>query len=210
SFASRFGGSADLYERDGRRPFASINFITAHDGFTLRDLVSYNQKHNEANGEDNRDGTDDNRSWNCGAEGPTDEPGVRALRARQQRNFLATLFLSQGVPMLLGGDEIGRTQGGNNNAWCQDNEISWFDWETADAELLEFVRRLIALRAAHPVFRRSSFLTGGSGESGLPDVWWFRPDGRRMTQRDWTAAETKTLGVFLNGAEIRERTPHGE
>jgi glycogen operon protein len=208
--AQRFTGSSDLYARDGRDPFASINFVTAHDGFTLRDLVSYNGKHNEANGEENHDGTDDNRSWNHGAEGETDDPAVLALRARQQRNFLATLLLSQGVPMLLGGDELGRSQGGNNNAWCQDNEISWFDWETADGELRDFARRLIALRAGHPVFRRSSFLTGTAGESGLPDVWWFRTDGRRMTQRDWTAAETRTLGVFLNGAEIRELTPHGE
>jgi isoamylase len=135
---------------------------------------------------------------------------VLALRARQQRNFLATLILSQGVPMLLGGDELGRTQGGNNNAWCQDNEISWFDWESADPDLLEFVRRLIALRREHPVFRRTSFLSGAAGDSGLPDAWWFRPDGRRMTQRDWTSPDTKTLGVFLNGREIAERTPHGE
>src|SRR5213075_2203997 len=185
-FASRFGGSADLYERDGKRPFASVNFVTAHDGFTLRDLVSYNEKHNEANGEDNHDGTDDNRSWNCGAEGPTDDAEVNALRARQQRNFLTTLLLSQGVPMLLGGDEFGRTQGGNNNAFCQDNEISWFDWKSVDGELLEFSRSLIAFRAAHPTFRRRSFLTGGAPRgSGLPDVWWFRPDGRKMTQRDW-------------------------
>ena len=209
-FAQRFTGSSDLYGEDGRDPFASINFVTAHDGFTLRDLVSYNEKHNEANVEDNRDGTDDNRSWNLGAEGETDDPAVLALRARQQRNFLATLLLSQGVPMLLGGDELGRTQGGNNNAWCQDNEISWFDWETADGELLEFARRVIALRREHPVFRRTSFLSGKAGESGLPDAWWFRPDGRRMTQRDWTSPETRTLGVFLNGREIRERTPHGE
>jgi glycogen operon protein len=209
-FAQRFTGSSDLYGEDGRDPFASINFVTAHDGFTLRDLVSYNDKHNDANGEDNRDGTDDNRSWNHGAEGPTDDPAVHALRARQQRNLLATLLLSQGVPMLLGGDELGRTQGGNNNAWCQDNEISWFDWEDADGELLEFVRRVIALRSEHPVFRRTSFLSGKAGETGLPDAWWFRPDGRRMTQRDWTSAETQTLGVFLNGREIRERTPRGE
>ena len=208
-FAQRFTGSSDLYAEDSR-DLASINFVTAHDGFTLRDLVSYNEKHNEANLEDNRDGTDDNRSWNLGAEGPTDDPAVLALRARQQRNFLTTLLLSQGVPMLLGGDELGRTQGGNNNAWCQDNEISWFDWAEADGELLEFARRVIALRREHPVFRRTSFLTGKAGESGLPDAWWFRPDGRRMTQRDWTSPETRTLGVFLNGREIRERTPHGE
>src|SRR6266702_3640939 len=209
-FARRFTGSSDLYEASGRKPHASINFVTAHDGFTLQDLVSYNEKHNEANGEDSRDGSDDNRSWNLGVEGATEDPAVLALRARQQRNFLATLLLSQGVPMLLGGDEFGRTQGGNNNAWCQDNEISWFDWASADAELVEFVRRLIALRREHPVFRRTSFLTGNAGESGQPDAWWFRMDGRRMTQRDWTNPEIRTLGVFLNGREIRERTAHGE
>ena len=209
-FAQRFTGSSDLYQEDGREPFASINFVTAHDGFTLRDLVSYNAKHNEANCENGEDGTDDNRSWNMGAEGETDDPAVLALRARQQRNFLATLLLSQGVPMLLGGDELGRSQGGNNNPWCQDNEISWFDWASADRELLEFVRRMIRLRQEHPVFRRQSFLSGSSGKSGLPDGWWFRPDGRRMTQRDWTNAETRTLGVFLNGREIPTRTAHGE
>ncbi len=209
-FAQRFTGSSDLYADDGRAPFASINFVTAHDGFTLRDLVSYNDKHNDANGENGHDGTDDNRSWNHGVEGETGDPAVRTLRARQQRNFIATLLLSQGVPMLLGGDELGRTQGGNNNAWCQDNEISWFDWESADGELLEFVRRVIRLRQEHPVFRRQSFLSGSAGESGLPDVWWFRADGRRMTQRDWTSPDTKTLGVFLNGQEIRSRTAHGE
>jgi glycogen operon protein len=210
-FASRFTGSSDLYQSDGRAPFASINFVTAHDGFTLRDLVSYNDKHNEANGEDNRDGSDDNRSWNCGIEGDTDDRAVNALRARQQRNFLATLFLSQGVPMILGGDELGRTQRGNNNAWCQDNEVSWFDWESADGELLEYVRRLIRLRREHPVFRRSSFLSGTSVRgSGLPDVWWFRPDGRRMTQKDWQVPDGQTLGVFLNGHEIPSRTTHGE
>jgi glycogen operon protein len=209
-FAQRFTGSADLYQSNGRDPFASINFVTAHDGFTLRDLVSYDGKHNEANGEGNRDGTDDNRSWNHGAEGPTDDEAVLALRARQQRNFLATLLLSQGTPMLLGGDEIGRTQGGNNNAWCQDNEISWFDWEGADRELLEFARRLIALRREHPAFRRARFLSGDAGESGLPDVWWFRTDGRRMTQRDWADTGLRTLGVFLNGGEIHARTARGE
>jgi isoamylase len=207
-FASRFGGSSDLYETDGRRPFASINFITAHDGFTLRDLVSYNEKHNEANGEDNQDGTDDNRSWNCGVEGPTDDPQVNALRARQQRNFLTTLFLSQGVPMLLGGDEWGRTQGGNNNAWCQDNEISWFNWEQCDPELLAFSRELIALRRAHPVFRRTKFFEG-KGEQ-LPDVWWMRPDGRRMTRRDWDNTESRAIGAFLNGDELRAETKNGE
>src|SRR5215208_3744230 len=165
-FASRFGGSADLYERDGKRPFASVNFVTAHDGFTLRDLVSYNDKHNEANGEDNNDGTDDNRSWNCGVEGPTDDPEVDTLRERQQRNFLTTLLLSQGVPMLLGGDELSRTQNGNNNAWCQDNEISWFDWDLEESQrrLLEFTRRLIRLRKEHPVFRRTRFFGGGGAD----------------------------------------------
>ncbi len=207
-FAQRFGGSADLYQTDGRRPFASINFITAHDGFPLRDLVSYNEKHNEANGEDNRDGTDDNRSWNCGVEGPTDDPQVQALRARQQRNFLATLLLSQGVPMLLGGDEIGRTQGGNNNAWCQDNEISWFDWDSGDDAQLEFVRQLIALRRKHPIFRRTKFFEGKGAQ--LPDVWWMRPDGRRMTRRDWDNDESRAIGVFMNGDELDTVTETGE
>jgi glycogen operon protein len=207
-FASRFGGSADLYETDGRRPFASINFITAHDGFTLRDLVSFNEKHNEANGEGNRDGSDDNRSWNCGVEGTTEDPEVNALRARQQRNFLTTLFLSQGVPMLLGGDEWGRSQGGNNNAWCQDNEISWFNWDRCDEELLAFTRELIALRRAHPVFMRTKFFQG-KGEQ-LPDVWWMRPDGRRMTRRDWENLEARSIGVFLNGDELRAETKTGE
>ncbi len=206
-FASRFGGSSDLYQSDGRRPFASINFITAHDGFTLHDLVSYNDKHNEANGEDNNDGTTDNRSWNCGVEGPTDDPEVVALRARQMRNFLATLFVSQGVPMLLGGDEWGRSQNGNNNAWCQDNELSWFDWGACDEELLEFTRRLIELRRAHPVFRRSKFFEG-KGDL-LPDVWWMRPDGRRMTRRDWDNLESRAIGVFLNGDELATQTSHG-
>ena len=212
-FASRFTGSSDLYESDGRRPFASINFITAHDGFTLADLVSYEAKHNEANGEDNRDGTDDNRSWNHGVEGATDDTGIRSLRARQQRNFLTTLFLSQGVPMLLGGDEFGRTQHGNNNAWCQDNELSWFDWDWASDQraLLEWTRRVIRLRRQNPVFRRQKFLRG-RGEPGadLPDVWWMRPDGRRMTQRDWRRGDALSLGVFLNGDEIGAQTATGE
>src|SRR4051794_36273253 len=213
-FASRLTGSSDLYADDGRHPFASINFITAHDGFTLRDLVSYNDKHNEANLEDNRDGTTDNRSWNCGVEGETDDPEVRALRLRQMRNFLATLFLSQGTPMLLGGDEMGRTQGGNNNAWCQDNDISWFDWEPdADQQALqEFTRRLIRLRSEHPVLRRRQYLHGTEVEgSGLPDVWWFRADGRRMTRNDWQdGSGGKVLGMFLNGEEIATPGPHGE
>jgi glycogen operon protein len=209
-FAYRFTGSADLYERNGRRPSASINFITAHDGFTLADLVSYNEKHNEANGEDNHDGTDDNRSWNCGAEGPTDDPEVNRLRERQQRNFLATLFLSQGVPMALAGDERGRTQRGNNNAYCQDNEISWIDWslDARGESLLEFTRRLIRFRLEHPVFRRPRFFAGVPGSAGLPDVYWFRPDGRKMTRRDWDSAPPR-LGVFMNGAELGALTPDG-
>ncbi len=208
-FASRFTGSRDLYEDDGRHPFASINFVTAHDGFTLADLVAYNGKHNEANQEGGVDGTDDNRSWNHGVEGPTDDAEVVALRRRQQRNFLATLFLSQGTPMLLGGDEMGRSQGGNNNAWCQDNEISWFDWETIDEDLLAFTKQLIALRNEHPVFRRRQFLHGTEEEgSGLPDAWWFRPDGRRMTGRDWGGAQV--VGMFLNGEEIVAPDERGE
>jgi glycogen operon protein len=208
-FAQRFTGSSDLYAGDGRRPFASINFVTAHDGFTLADLVSYNEKHNEANLEGNQDGTDDNRSWNCGVEGPTDDPEVIELRKRQMRNFLTTLFLSQGVPMLVGGDEFARSQGGNNNAWCQDNEISWFRWNEADLEQLEWTKRLIRLRQEHPIFRRRDFLDGEESGSGLPDVWWFRPDGRKMTRRDWERADAHTLGVFLNGQEIPARTEQG-
>ncbi|MBA2637891.1 MAG: glycogen debranching protein GlgX, partial [Solirubrobacterales bacterium] len=211
-FAARLAGSSDLYETDGRKPSASINFVTAHDGFTLADLVAYNEKHNEDNLEDNRDGTDDNRSWNCGAEGPTDDPTIVALRARQQRNILTTLFVSQGVPMLLGGDEIGRTQGGNNNPWCQDNEISWYDWslDEAQREQLAFTKRLIALRRAHPVFHRRHFLHGTSStEFGLPDAWWFRPDGRRMTHRDWESHDGHVLGLFLNGREFPDRDARG-
>jgi len=211
-FASRLSGSSDLYEADGRDPFASINFITAHDGFTLRDLVSYDHKHNEANLEDNQDGTDDNRSWNCGAEGDTDDPEVLALRARQQRNFLATLLISQGTPMLLGGDEMNRSQRGNNNAWCQDNELSWYDWreQPEDRALRDFTRRLIRLRREHPVFRRNTFLRGVEGErTGLPDAWWFRPDGRKMTRRDWNDGE-HVLGLFLNGEELGMLGHRGE
>ncbi|WP_210495140.1 glycogen debranching protein GlgX [Patulibacter sp. SYSU D01012] len=212
-FADRFSGSADLYEADGRDPFASINFITAHDGFTLRDLVTYNDKHNEANLEGGRDGTDDNRSWNCGVEGETDDDDVNALRRRQQRNMLTTLILSQGTPMLLGGDEIGRTQHGNNNAWCQDNEISWYAWDRDEdqPEQLAFTRRLIELRKSHPVFRRRDFLRGRDPEGdALPDVWWFRPDGHRMTKREWDDPELHVLGIFLNGDAIADRTERGE
>jgi glycogen operon protein len=212
SFARRFTGSSDLYADDGRHPSASINYVTAHDGFTLADLVSYEAKHNEANGEGNRDGTDDNRSWNCGAEGPTDDAGVRALRARQQRNLLATLLLSHGVPMLVAGDEIGRTQRGNNNAWCQDNELSWLDWELDEEKerLLEFARRVVHLRRRHPVFRRSRFLDGHSERPTLPDSWWLRPDGRKMTKRDWETPGTHVVGLYLNGNEVGSRTPEGE
>ncbi len=211
-FAERLSGSADLYESDGRDPFASINFITAHDGFTLRDLVSYNAKHNDDNQEDNRDGTDDNRSWNCGAEGDTDDPAITELRRRQQRNFLTTLFVSQGTPMLLGGDELCRTQGGNNNGWCQDNEISWYDWDPDEdaRQMREFTQRLIRLRREHCTFRRETFLRGQPvNDSPLPDVWWFRVDGRRMTSRDWEHGEA-VLGMFLNGQAIASPGPHGE
>src|SRR5207237_9614976 len=179
-------------------------------GVPLHDRVSYEEKQNEAHGERNRYGTDDNASRNFGVEGETDAPGIRDARQRQRRNFLATLLLSQGVPMLLGGDELGRTQHGNNNAWCQDNELSWFDWEHADGELLEFARRLIRLRRAHPVFRRTDFLAGQEMGSGLPDVWWFRPDGRKMTRRDWDDGDAHRLGVFLNGQEIPTRGAHRE
>jgi isoamylase len=207
--AQRFTGSSDLYQEDGRHPSASINFVTCHDGLTLADLVSYDEKHNDANGEDNRDGADDDRSWNSGIEGPTDDPEVNALRERRQRSFLATLFLSQGVPMLLAGDEAGRTQQGNNNAWCQDNELSWLDWHLDERkeDLLRFTRRLIELRRAHPVFRRTRFLTGQG--SGLADVLWFRADGRKMTRGDWQRPQQPALGVFLNGDEIGTRTPEG-
>jgi isoamylase len=210
-FSARFAGSSDLYESDGRKPFASINFVTAHDGFTLSDLVSYNDKHNEANQEDNKDGTDDNRSWNCGVEGETDDPEVNALRARQRRNFIATLLLSQGVPMLLGGDEICRTQYGNNNGWCQDNEISWYHWDLDDEgrQLLDWTRRLIRLRTEEPVFRREHFLEGDRAD-GLPDVWWFRRDGRRMTRRDWENRELGWLGVFLSGDHTDSVDAHGQ
>ncbi|MEW6581435.1 MAG: glycogen debranching protein GlgX [Actinomycetota bacterium] len=212
-FATRITGSADLYQSDGRRPFASINFVTAHDGFTLEDLVSYNDKHNEANGEGNRDGTPDNRSWNHGVEGPTTDPRVLGLRDRQKRNHLATLLLSQGVPMLLAGDESGRTQGGNNNAYCQDNETSWLGWDVDERgeRLRAFVKRLIRLRRDHPVFRRRQFFTGGEVMgSGLRDIWWFRADGHQMSRRDWSQGDLRAIAVFLNGEEIPDLTGRGE
>ena len=212
-FARRFTGSSDLYQSDGRRPFASINYITCHDGFTLNDLVTYNEKRNDANLEGNADGTTDNRSWNCGVEGETDDADVNALRDRQRRNFLTTLLLSQGVPMLMAGDEIRRTQHGNNNAYCQDNELSWVSWELDErsAELQAFTHRLIALRRAHPVFRRPTFLTGKEREgSGAPDIWWSRPDGRAMTLADWQRGDAAAVGAFLNGAEMMAETREGE
>jgi glycogen operon protein len=210
-FAYRITGSSDLYEATGRRPYASVNFITAHDGFTLNDLVSYNEKHNEANGEENRDGESHNRSWNCGVEGPTEDPQVNALRSRQKRNFLATLFLSQGIPMLLGGDEIGRTQKGNNNAYCQDNEISWFDWASADKDLLEYTRRLIQLRKEHPVFHRRRWFQGRPIHGAkVTDIAWFTPEGERMAEEQWGEGFAKALAVFFNGEGIDETDSRGE
>ncbi|GAA4584148.1 glycogen debranching protein GlgX [Planotetraspora phitsanulokensis] len=210
-FASRLTGSSDLYATSGRRPVASINFVTCHDGFTLTDLVSYNRKHNDANGEANRDGTDDNRSWNCGAEGPVEDPGIVRLRGRQRRNFLATLFVSQGVPMMLAGDEFGRTQGGNNNAYCQDNETSWIDWSLVKQEedLLEFVRALAVLRREHPVFRRRRFFRGRV-QDGTRDIVWLTPSGKEMADADWNAGYAKSLAVFLNGEAISEPGQRGE
>jgi glycogen operon protein len=210
-FASRFTGSSDLYEGTTRRPHASINFVTAHDGFTLYDLVSYNEKNNMANGEDNRDGESHNRSWNCGEEGPTDDPEVNWLRAKQQRNFLTTLFFSQGVPMLLGGDELGRTQLGNNNGYCQDNKISWYDWEHSDQDLLEFTRSLIDLRKRHPVFHRRGWFEGRPIHGAeVGDIAWFKPDGEEMSNEDWETGFAKSLGVFLYGEGIKARSPQGE
>jgi len=212
-FASRLTGSSDLYETSARRPVASVNFITCHDGFTLRDLVSYDRKHNEANGDYGRDGTDDNRSWNCGAEGPSDDPAVNELRARQARNFLVTLFCSQGVPMLLAGDEMGRTQQGNNNAYCQDNEVSWLDWEDAgkQQDLIDFTRALSELRRVHPVFRRRRFFSGQAASGrGLQDIVWLTPAGQQMTDRDWNTGYARSLAVFLNGDAITEPGPRGD
>ncbi|HUB02495.1 MAG TPA: glycogen debranching protein GlgX [Terriglobales bacterium] len=211
--AYRITGSSDLYARSGRRPYASINFVTAHDGFTLQDLVSYNQKHNEANCEDNRDGTDNNRSWNCGAEGPTDDPAINALRAQQKRNLMVTLLLSQGVPMLLAGDAIGRTQRGNNNAYCQDNEISWLDWEAAssNSEFTALVQKVIALRKNHPVFRRRNFFQGRAIKgAGVKDILWLRPDGQEMSDEEWNQANARTLGMFLSGSSVDEMDERGQ
>jgi glycogen operon protein len=199
--ALRLTGSSDLYQSDSRRPVASINFVTAHDGFTLRDLVSYNEKHNEANGELNADGESHNRSWNSGAEGDTDDPAVIRLRAQQQRNFLTTLLLAQGVPMVSMGDELGKTQKGNNNAYCQDNEVSWVDWDNVDGELLEVTQWLIALRRDHPVFRRRRWFQGRPIR-GTVDIGWFKPSGKAMTDKDWVAGHERSLGVFLNGKAI--------
>jgi glycogen operon protein len=210
-FAARLMGSSDLYQSDARRPSASINFITAHDGFTMRDLVSYDEKHNAANGEDNRDGESHNRSWNHGAEGETDDPEIVALRARQRRNMLVTLLTSQGVPMILHGDELGRTQGGNNNAYCQDNEISWIDWATADEELIAFTGAVSRFRAAHPVLRRRRFPRGDElSEDRVPGIVWLRPDGHPMQQEDWEAGFARSLAVFLNGRSISEPDARGE
>jgi isoamylase len=219
-FASRITGSSDLYQDDGRRPFASINFVTAHDGFTLADLVSYNEKHNDANGEGGNDGESHNRAWNCGVEGPTDDATVLDLRARQQRNFITTVMLSQGVPMLLHGDELGRTQGGNNNVYCQDNETAWVDWSLAgkNAGLIGFTAGVTALRHAHPVFRRRRFFAGkpiarqrrSAPQSALPDIGWFQPSGEEMTEQDWDSGFGKCVVAFLNGDGITEADTRGE
>ncbi len=209
-FASRFTGSSDLYAWSGRRPSASVNFITAHDGFTLADLVAYDHKHNGANGENNRDGDNHNHSWNSGAEGPTDDPAVLEIRKVRQRSMLATLYLSQGVPMLLGGDEIGRTQHGNNNAYCQDNEISWLDWSSVDTELLEFVRHVTTLRTEHPVFRRRRWFEGRPIHGEVDDIHWYTPEGIEMSDDDWNVGYARSLAVFLNGEGIESRTRRGE
>ncbi|RNI30566.1 glycogen debranching protein GlgX [Rufibacter latericius] len=210
-FANRFTGSSDLYYDDYRRPTASINFITAHDGFTLHDLVSYNEKHNEANGEDSKDGDDHNRSWNCGVEGPTEDQWVVDLRNRQKRNFLTTMFLSQGVPMLVAGDEMSRTQNGNNNAYCQDNEISWVNWPVADTKLMDFTKRLIHFRKNHPVFRRRRWFQGRQIKGhGVEDIAWFLPNGEEMAYEHWEQDHAKSLGVYLNGRGVHSRGPKGE
>ncbi len=211
--AYRITGSSDLYARSGRKPYASINFVTAHDGFTLHDLVGYNDKHNEANGEENRDGSNNNRSWNCGAEGPTDDPGINQLRSRQKRNFIGTLLLSQGVPMMLAGDEISHTQHGNNNAYCQDNEISWLNWDPAqiDTDLLDFAQRMIAFRKEHPAFRRRRFFQGRDIKGAqVKDIVWLRPDGQEMTDEEWKQSFARCLGVLLSGEAAGEIDDHGQ
>ncbi|MDO4613917.1 MAG: glycogen debranching protein GlgX [Actinomycetaceae bacterium] len=213
-FASRLVGSADLYEQTGRRPMASINFVTAHDGFTMADLVSYNDKHNEANGEGGADGDSNNRSWNCGVEGPTDDPAVKELRARQHRNFLTTLLLSQGIPMISHGDEVARTQEGNNNTYCQDNELSWIHWNLGEAEtdMLEFTKSLVSVRNEHPVFHRRRFFAGRAergGESDLGEIEWFTPEGNHMSETDWNEASARSVMIFLNGNAIREPDDRG-
>jgi len=210
--AYRITGSSDLYAKSGRRPYASINFVTCHDGFTLHDLVSYNEKHNEANLEDNRDGSNNNISWNCGVEGPSDDPAIKALRARQKRNFIATLLFSQGAPMLLVGDALGHTQQGNNNAYCQDNELSWMNWDlhSEDQELLKFVRKVIALRKAHPVFRRRSFFQGRAIKgNGIKDILWLNPDGCEMSDEEWQRSFARCLGVLLSGESLDEQDQRG-
>ncbi|MEO0688402.1 MAG: glycogen debranching enzyme, partial [Cyanobacteria bacterium J06649_11] len=212
-FAYRFTGSSDLYELNGRSPSASINFITAHDGFTLNDLVSYNDKHNEANGEGNRDGESHNRSWNCGAEGETDDLAIEKLRKKQRRNFIVTLLLSQGIPMILMGDEMGRTQGGNNNPYCQDNEISWLDWDLQEENenLLDFTRQLIDFRRRHPVFKRRKWFQGRAIRgTEVTDISWFNPDGGKMTEEQWNSGFAKAIGIFLNGEGIGSPGPRGE
>jgi glycogen operon protein len=208
--AYRLTGSSDLYEHNGRRPYASVNFVTCHDGFTLQDVVSYNDKHNEANLEENRDGTNDNRSWNCGAEGPTYDPQILALRAQQKRNFLATLFLSQGVPMLLAGDEIGHTQNGNNNTYCQDSELTWLNWDLSreDQRFVDFTSCLIEIRKQHRLFRRRHFFQGRSIR-GLKDIIWLTPDGHEMTDEEWNQSFARCLGVFLAGEGIEEYDERG-
>lgn len=209
-FADRLTGSSDLYQGDYRRPTASINFITAHDGFTLHDLVSYNEKHNEANGEDNLDGDNHNRSWNCGVEGPTEDEEVNKLRAKQKRNLLTTLFLSQGVPMIVAGDEFGRTQHGNNNAYCQDNDISWLDWNGQDEKLLHFTRQLITFRKEHPTFCRRKWFQGIPIKGiGLEDIAWFNPEGQEMEESHWQNDFARSLAVFLNGNGIRTSDDDG-
>ncbi len=219
-FASRVAGSSDLYEHSGRRPFASINFVTAHDGFTLRDLVSYDKKHNDANGEDNNDGESHNRSWNHGVEGPTDDPEILAYRSREQRNLLATLLLSQGVPMILHGDELGRTQQGNNNTYAQDNELSWVHWDDVDKPLLDFTAAVVKLRQDHPTFRRKRFFTGSTvrtgptGQERLNDIVWLHPEGHPMEEDDWAGSDSgsgaQVIGMYLNGDGIAGKDARGE